>query len=334
MRAVVCREWGTPEDLTIDDLPEPDLTEGGVRIAVKACGVNFADTLMITGEYQTRPPFPFSPGLEVSGDVLEVAPGITHVKPGDRVMAMTSWGGYAEQVMAPGEAVYKVPDGMDYISAAAFPVVYGTSHIGLKEKLDLQPGEVLLVLGAAGGVGLTAVELGKKMGATVIATAGGQDKLAVAKEYGADHLIDHNQEDIRARVKQITDGRGADCVYDPVGGSAFDASLRAIVHCGRILIVGFASGTIPQVPANILLVKNISLIGYFWGAHRKLDPELIQSSFDELLNWYAAGELKPHVSHTFDLSETANAMHVLKSRKSTGKVVLTTETKYPKDPSM
>ena len=334
MRAVVCREWGTPEDLTIDDLPEPDLTEGGVRIAVRACGVNFADTLMITGEYQTRPPVPYSPGLEVSGDVLEVARGISHVKPGDRVMAMTSWGGYAEQVMAPGEAVYKVPDGMDYISAAAFPVVYGTSHIGLKEKLDLKAGEVLLVLGAAGGVGLTAVELGKKMGATVIATAGGQDKLAVAKKYGADHLIDHNEEDIRARVKQFTDGRGADCVYDPVGGSAFDASLRAIVQRGRILIVGFASGTIPQVPANILLVKNISLIGYFWGAHRKLDPELIQSSFDELLNWYAAGELKPHVSHTFDLSETANAMRVLKSRKSTGKVVLTTETRYPKDPSM
>jgi len=328
MRAVVCREWGTPEDLVVDDLPEPEMIDGGVRIAVKAAGVNFADTLMITGEYQTRPPFPFSPGLEVGGDVLEVAPGVTHVKAGDKVMGMTSWGGYAEQVVAPGEGVYKVPDAMDHVSAAAFPVVYGTSHIGLIEKLNLQAGEVLLVHGAAGGVGLTAVEIGKKLGATVIATAGGRDKLAVAKEYGADHLIDYREEDIRERVKQLTDGRGADCVYDPVGGAAFDASLRATVQRGRILIVGFASGTIPQVPANILLVKNISLIGFFWGAHRKLDPELIQRSFDELLQWYEAGELKPHVSYTFDLADAAKAMDALKSRKSTGKVVLTTETRH------
>lgn len=328
MRAVVCREWGTPEDLTVEDLPEPEMTEGGVRIAVGAAGVNFADTLMITGEYQTRPPFPFSPGLEVGGTVLECAPGVTRVKPGDKVMAMVSWGGYAEQVVAPEADVYKVPDSMDEISAAAFPVVYGTSHIGLKDKLKLQPGEVLLVNGAAGGVGLTAVELGKKLGATVIATAGGADKLAVAKQYGADHLIDYREEDIRQRVKQITEGRGADAVYDPVGGAAFDASLRAVTQRGRILVVGFASGTIPQVPANILLVKNITLIGYFWGAHRKLDPDLVQRSFAELLDWYAAGELKPHVWHTFDLSEAAQAMDSLKNRKSTGKVVLTTATRH------
>lgn len=328
MRAVICREWGTPEDLAVEDMPEPELTAGGVRVAVKAAGVNFADTLMITGEYQVRPPFPFSPGLEIGGKVLEVADGVTRVKPGDKVMGMVPHGGYAEQVIAPEINVTKVPDSMDEISAAAFPVVYGTSHIGLKHKLKLQPGEVLLVNGAAGGVGLTAVELGKKMGATVIACAGGADKLAVAEEYGADHLIDYRTEDIKNRVKQLTDGRGADCVYDPVGGSAFDAALRATVQQGRMLVVGFASGTVPQVPANILLVKNISVIGFYWGAYRKLDPQLINDSFDELLQWYADGDLKPHVSHTFDLADAAQAMNTLTSRKSTGKVVLTTETRH------
>jgi len=328
MRAVICREWGTPEDLTIEDMPEPEMSAGGVRVAVKAAGVNFADTLMITGDYQVRPPFPFSPGLEIGGEVLEVAAGVTRVKPGDKVMGMVPHGGYAEQVIAPEINVTKVPDSMDEISAAAFPVVYGTSHIGLKHKLKVQPGEVLLVNGAAGGVGLTAVEIGKKLGATVIACAGGADKLVVAKNYGADHLIDYRTEDIKNRVKQLTDGRGADCVYDPVGGSAFDAALRATAQEGRILVVGFASGTVPQVPANILLVKNISVIGFYWGAYRKLDPDLINDSFDELLQWYAAGELKPHVSHTFDLADAAEAMNTLKGRKSTGKVVLTTEIRH------
>lgn len=328
MRAVVCREWGTPEDLSVEEMPEPAMIDGGVRLAVEAAGVNFADTLMVSGEYQVRPPFPFSPGLEVAGTVLECAPGVTRVKPGDRAFGLVGFGGYAEQVVAPEADVFRVPDDMDPVSAAAFPVVYGTSHIGLKEKLRLQPGEVLLVTGAAGGVGLTAVELGKKMGVTVIAAAGGADKLAVAADYGADHLIDYRTEDIRERVKQLTDGRGADAVYDPVGGSAFDAALRACTQRGRILVVGFASGTIPQVPANILLVKNISLIGYFWGAHRKLDPDLIQRSFDELLQWYADGALRPHVSHTFDLADAAKAMGALKSRTSTGKVILTTATRH------
>ena len=326
MRAIICRKWGTPDDLTIDDLSVPEMIDDGVRISVKACGVNFADTLMVSGEYQVRPPFPFSPGLEVSGDVLEVAPGITDFKPGDRVMAMVPWGGYADQVLAPETAVYKIPDTMNYVSAAAFPVAYGTSHIGLTNKLKLQKNETLLVLGAAGGVGLTAVELGKHIGATVIAAAGNKDKLLTAKNCGADHLIDYSQEDIRERVKQLTDGRGANCVFDPVGGPSFDVSLRATAQMGRILIVGFASNTIPQVPANILLVKNISLIGYFWGAHRTLAPDLIKNSFAELLELYDNGNLRPHISHTFDLSKAADAMLMLKSRSSTGKVVLTTET--------
>ena len=322
MRAVVCTTFDGIDALTcVDDAPTPPMTENGVRIRVQAAGINFADTLMCKGEYQVKPPFPFSPGLEVAGEVLEVAPG---VKPGDRVMATVHYGAYASEAVTHETTVYAIPDNLDFVSAAAFPIVYGTSHVGLVDKLKVQPGEVLLVHGAAGGVGLTAVEIGKKLGATVIATAGGPEKLAVAKEYGADHLIDYRKEDIRERVKQLTDGRGADCVYDPVGGSAFDASLRCTVQGGRILVVGFASGTVPQIPANILLVKNLSVIGFYWGAHRTLDPDLIQRSFDALLGWMAAGDLRPHVSHVFDLANAKDGMNMLLSRKSTGKVVLTT----------
>ncbi len=328
MRAFLCHDWGEAEAMQVEDAPAPEMTADGVRIAVKAAGVNFADTLMVKGEYQVRPPFPFSPGLEVAGEVLECAPGVDAFKQGDRVMAMVHYGGYATEVVAPAKDVVRIPDSMDFTIAAGFPIVYGTSHIGLVDKLKLQPGETLLVHGAAGGVGLTAVEIGKLLGATVIATAGGADKLAVAKRYGADHLIDYKAEDIRERVKQLTDGRGTDAVYDPVGGMAFDASLRATAQMGRILVVGFASGTVPQAPANILLVKNITLIGYYWGAHRKLQPELVRSSFATLMDWYEAGKLKPHISHTFDLADAAKAMAMLKSRKSTGKVVLTMETRH------
>jgi NADPH:quinone reductase len=322
MWAQLCREWGEPDDLEFGETPEPEMIERGVRINVKAAGVNFADTLIIKGEYQVKPQHPFSPGLEVSGVVIECAAGVTRVKEGDRVMAMVHYGGFAEQVVAEENDVFVIPDNMDFISAAAFPVVYGTSHVGLKYKLKLKAGETLLVNGAAGGVGLTAVEIAKKMGATVIASAGGQDKLKVAAEMGADHLIDYKTEDIRARAKIFTDGRGVDAVYDPVGGSAFDASLRASVQGGRVLVVGFASGTVPQIPANILLVKNLSVIGFYWGAHRILAPQLIMNSFEELLGWYEAGDLNPHVSHTYDLADAGKALNMLTSRKATGKVVL------------
>ena len=326
MRAFLCHEYGEAETMNVEETAPPLMIENGVRIAVKASGVNFADTLIIKGEYQVRPPFPFSPGLEAAGEVIEVAPGVTDFHVGDKVMAMTGHGGFATEAVTDAGNLIPMPDGMAFTEAAAFPSVYGTSHIGLTEKLKLQPGETLLVHGAAGGVGLTAVEIAKKLGATVIATAGGPEKLAVAGQYGADHLIDYHKEDIRERVKQLTDGRGADAVYDPVGGSAFDASLRATAQRGRILVVGFASGTIPQIPANIILVKNITVIGYYWGAHRKLDPALVKRSFAELMDWYAAGDLKPHISHTFPLEQAADAMAMLKSRKSTGKVVLEIDT--------
>ena len=322
MWAQLCRSWGDVDDLEFDETPEPEMVEGGVRINVKAAGLNFADTLMIKGEYQVKPRHPFSPGLEVSGVVIECAAGVTRVKEGDRVMAIVHYGGFAEQVVAHENDVFVIPDNMDFINAAAFPVVYGTSHIGLKYKLKLQAGETLLVNGAAGGVGLTAVEIGKKMGATVIASAGGSEKLKVASKMGADHLIDYKTENIRDRAKIFTDGRGVDAVYDPVGGSAFDASLRAAAQGGRVLVVGFASGTVPQIPANILLVKNLSVIGFYWGAHRILAPDLIATSFDELLGWYEAGDLKPHVSHTYDLADASAALKKLSSREATGKIVL------------
>jgi NADPH2:quinone reductase len=325
MRAVRCKTWGSPADLTIDDIEPPELAPGGVRIAVRAAGVNFADTLIIAGQYQIKPPLPFTPGFEVAGEVVECAAGVTRCKVGERVLAVVGHGGFAEEVVAEESEVHPLPDAVDNVMAAAFPVAYGTSHFGLKYKAHLSAGEVLLVHGAAGGVGLTAVEVARRLGATVIATAGGARKLAVAAEYGAEHLIDYHTEDIRERVKDITHGRGADVVYDPVGGAAFDASLRCTAEGGRILIVGFASGAVPQIPANILLVKNLTVIGYFWGPYRWLAPETMNASFAELLAWLAEGKIRPHVSQTYPLEQAREALEVLRARRSTGKIVLTVD---------
>jgi NADPH:quinone reductase len=233
-------------------------------------------------------------------------------------------GGYAEEIVLDAAAVVPIPDAMDFVTAAAFPVAYGTSHFALTHRGHLQPGETLLVLGAAGGVGLTAVEIGKAMGAVIIATAGNADKLAIAKRHGADHLIDYSREDIRERVRILTDGRGADVVYDPVGGDAFDASLRAIAWEGRIIVIGFAGGRVPQIPANLVLVKNCDVIGFYWGSYRKRKPALVHDSYQQLFRWFAEGKLKPHVSERYDLAEVAEAFRALRTRRSTGKVVLTT----------
>jgi NADPH2:quinone reductase len=324
MRAVLCKEWGGPEKLVVEDVPSPSIKEGTVRIAVKAAGINFADLLLISGHYQEKPAFPFTPGMEASGTVSEVGAGVSSLKAGDRVMALTGTGAYAEEIVTDARRVYKIPDKMDFNSAAGFPVTYGTSHGSFDWRAHLKPGEVLLVFGAAGGVGLTAVEIGKAMGATVIACANGPAKLAIAEQHGADHLIDYGREDIRERVKSITGGRGADVVYDPVGGDAFDASLRSIAWGGRVIVIGFASGRIPQAPANILLVKNIDVIGFYWGSYQLRKPELLRDSYARLFHWYEEGKLKPHVSHQFDLNDVGAAMELLRQRKSTGKVVLTT----------
>ncbi|HYM04380.1 MAG TPA: NADPH:quinone oxidoreductase family protein [Stellaceae bacterium] len=324
MRAVLCKEFGGPEKLVIEEVAPPPIRERAVRIAIHAAGVNFADTLLITGQYQDRPPFPFTPGMEVSGVVTEIGAGVAALKVGDRVLASVGRGGYADETVADADIVHRIPDGMDFITAAGFPVAYSTSHGAYAWRGRLKAGESVLVLGASGGVGLTAVEIAKAMGAaTVIAAAGGPEKLAVAKRAGADHLIDYTKEDLRDRVKEITGGRGVDVVYDPVGGDVFDASLRCIAWEGRIIIIGFAGGRIPQIPANLVLVKNIDIVGFFWGSYRRYKPHLIGESFAQLFRWFEEGKLKPHVSHKLPLSEIAPALGLLTSRKSTGKVVVT-----------
>jgi NADPH:quinone reductase len=324
MKAVICRAWSGPESLAVEAMPRPEPGPNQVLIDVAAAGVNFADTLMIAGKYQEKPSFPFSPGLEIAGTIRALGSNVSGLKAGQRVMALTDFGGYAEAALARAGDVYGIPDRLGWAEAAGFPITYGTAHGALRWHADLQPGEVLLVHGAAGGVGLAAVEIGKAIGATVIATAGGAEKLAVAKEHGADHLIDYREEDIRERVKEITAGKGADVVFDPVGGDVFDASLRCTAWSGRILVIGFAAGRVPQIPANILLVKNIAVMGVYWGSYRKHAPERLVEEFRELFRWYEAGLLRPHVSHKLALAEAAEAMALLLERRSTGKVVLTT----------
>jgi len=324
MKAVLCKAWGDPGSLDFGEVPAPALKPGHIRIAVHGAGINFADTLMIAGKYQEKPDFPFSPGLEVAGVVSEAAPEVTHLKAGDRVMAYTGHGGFAEEAVVPAVQAFVVPKTMDLVTAAGFPVAYGTSHVALAYRANLRPGETLLVNGASSGVGLTAVEIGKAIGATVIATAGSPEKLEVARKAGADHGIDYSREDIRERVKAITEGRGADVIYDPVGGDVFDASLRSIAWDGRLVVIGFASGRIAQAPTNYILIKNCAVIGVLWGASVRRDPALARKSYDELFRWYEEGKLRPLVSRTIPLAEAGEALSLMMARKITGKVVLTT----------
>lgn len=323
MRAVLCKEWGGPEKLVVEEIPGPAIRAGSVRVAVRAAGLNFADLLLIAGQYQEKPSFPFTPGAEAAGVVAEIGAGVNNIRVGDRVIVLAGLGAFAEEIVVDPARVMPMPAEMDFAAAAGFPIAYGTSHGALDWRARLQPDEWLLVYGAAGGVGLTAVEIGKAMGARVIACASGPEKLAVAKEHGADLLIDYSREDIREKVKEFTKGRGANVVYDPVGGDAFDAALRSIAWEGRIVIIGFASGRIPQIPANIALVKNLSIIGFYWGSYQSRKPELLQQSFAQLFRWFEAGKLKPHVSQRFDLKDVAHGLELMRNRQSTGKVVLT-----------
>lgn len=323
MRAILCQRHGGPETLALADLPEPEPGACGVRLRVRAAGLNFADTLMLKGQYQERPPLPFTPGLEVAGEVDRVGAGVAGLVPGQRVVEMLDRGGLAERVVARADDVVPLPDGLDDVTAAGFAIAYGTAYGALTWRADLHAGETLLVHGAAGGVGLTTVEVGKAMGATVIATARGDDKLAVAREHGADHALDSADESLRDRLRELTSGRGIDVVFDPVGGAMFDLSLRAVAWEGRIVLVGFASGVVPQIPANLLLVKNAAALGFYWGSYRKRDPERLRAAFDDLFLWHAQGRLRPHVSHTLPLERAAEAISLLAERRSTGKVVLT-----------
>lgn len=323
MRALLCTSWGGPECLTLGELPAPEPAPGEVLVGVRACGLNFADTLMIQGKYQERPELPFSPGLEVAGEVLARGPDVEDPRVGDRVIAFCGHGGLAERVVVPAGNAIRIPEGMDFVTAAGFAVVYGTAHVGLERRGHLAPGEVLLVHGAAGGVGLAAVEVGRRMGATVIATASSAEKLALARAHGAQHVINYLEDDFRERVKSLTEGRGADVVFDPVGGEVFDQSVRCTAWEGRILVIGFASGTIPTLPVNLTLVKNISVTGVYWGAYRKRDPAVLRQSWQQLLAWLDEGAISPHVSATYPLENAAEALRSLVERRATGKVVVT-----------
>ena len=322
MRAIVCRSLDGPDALNLEDRPEPETGACGVRIRVRAAGLNFADSLMLRGRYQEKPPLPFTPGLELAGEIDALGAGVRGLRVGQRVMAVVNHGAFAEKAVARADDVVPLPDDMDFVTAAGFAIAYGTAHGGLRWRADLHAGEVLLVHGAGGGVGLTAVECGRALGATVIATARGEAKLAVAREHGADHVLDSEAPDLKERIRELTDNRGVDVAYDPVGGAMFDLSMRCIAWEGRIVVIGFASGTVPQIPANVLLVKNAAVLGFYWGSYRKHDAERLRDGFGELFDWYRQGLIRPHVSETLPLERTAEAIRLLTERKSIGKVVL------------
>lgn len=322
MKAVLCKAFGPAETLVLEEVASPEPKKNEVLLDVHAAGVNFPDTLIIEGKYQFKPPFPFSPGGEAAGVVAAVGEKVTHVKPGDRVMALTGWGSFAEQVAVPGYSVMPIPAGMDFASAAAFGMTYGTSIHALKQRANLQPGETLLVLGASGGVGLAAVEIGKAMGAKVIAAASSAEKLEVAKAAGADVLINYSEGSLKDKLKELTGGQGVDVVYDPVGGDLFEEAFRSIAWNGRFLVVGFASGTIPSLPANLTLLKGASLVGVFWGAFAQRQPQDNAANFQQLFQWFAEGKVKPLVSQRFPLTDAAGAINALGQRKAVGKVVV------------
>lgn len=323
MKAIVCRQHGDLSVLKLENLPSPAPIPGEVLIRVRACGVNFADSLVVAGTYQSQPDLPFVPGFEVAGDVISVGLGVTKLAPGDKVMGMVGQGGYGEELVAPADALTLIPDGMGYQVAASFAVTYGTSYLALMHRARLQAGEVLLVHGAAGGVGLTALEIGKLAGATVIATAGGPDKLEVAKGAGADYLIDYRAEDIRERVLEFTNGLGADVIYDPVGGDVFDASLRCINFEGRILVIGFAGGRIQQIPSNHVMVKNVDIIGFNRGPYEARNPEATQECYHQIMDWLQSGRIKPLISKTYPLERAIDAIESVVNRRSIGKVIVT-----------
>ena len=321
MRAILCKELGPANTLVIDDIPSPEPGKGQVKVRVKAAGLNFPDTLIIEGKYQIKPELPFSPGGEMAGEVLAVGDGVQRFKPGQRVMGRTGYGAVAEESLVPENQLIPVPDGMNDHTAAAFSMVYGTSYHALKQRANIQPGETLLVLGASGGVGLAAVELGKAMGATVIAAASSAEKLEVAKEAGADDLINYADEDLKDALKQRYP-KGVDVIYDPVGDRFTEAAIRNMAWNGRLLIVGFAAGDIPKIPANLALLKGCSIIGVFWGAFTQKEPQTNIQNIMELMQLFNQGKINPRISQVFPFEEYEQALAALTSRTAKGKVVL------------
>lgn len=331
MKAVICDTFAPRAGLRLDEVRDPVPGPGEVLIAVRACGINFFDGLMVEGKYQTRPDLPFTPGSEVAGVVTAVGPGVGEVAPGTRVLAYTGTGGYAGKAVAPADRVYPIPDSMGFDQAAGFLITYATSLHALKDRGMLRPGETLLVLGASGGVGLTAVEIGKVMGARVIAAASTDEKLALCREHGADATINYGRDDLRARLKELTEGRGADMVYDPVGGALSETALRGLAAGGRHLVIGFAAGEIPKIPLNLLLLKQTALIGVFWGAFARANRAASAANMAELFGWFERGLLRPHISARYPLARFAEALDTVMERTAQGKVVLTMDAAMKED---
>ncbi len=324
MKAVLCKQFGPPESLVLEELPSPSPGEGEVVVSVKAASVNFPDVLIIQNKYQFKPPLPFSPGSELAGVVKEIGAGVGNVKPGDRVIAFTTFGAFAEEVKTEAARLLPMPEGMDFATGASFILTYGTSDHALRDRGALQPGETLLVLGAAGGVGIAAIEIGKALGARVIACASSVEKLEVCREHGADATINYVEEDLRERLKALTAGKGVDVIYDAVGGPYTEPAFRSIAWRGRLLVIGFAAGDIPRLPLNLALLKGAALVGVFWGDFARREPRAFAASAAQLAAWYREGRLRPHVSATFRLEQAAEAIRLLASRRAKGKVVLTT----------
>jgi NADPH2:quinone reductase len=324
MKAVLAKAYGPPETLVVEDVPSPTPGAGEVLVGVRAAGVNFPDTLIIEGKYQFKPSPPFSPGSEVAGIVKATGDGVTEFRAGDRVVGLAPFGGYAEELVLNAMQLVRMPADLDFERAASALTTYGTTQYALVDRARLEKGETLLVLGAAGGVGLAAVELGKLRGARVIAAASSAEKLALCKRYGADAVVDYSKEDLKARVKEITDGNGADVVYDPVGGPLTEAALRATAWNGRLLIIGFASGEIPKIATNLTLLKGCSLIGVFWGSWLMRESARAQAMHAEILAWIKEGKLRPHIFARHPLAEAGRALRELLDRKVHGKIVLVT----------
>ena len=322
MKAIVCKQYGPPESLAYEELPAPQPGPGEVVVSVKAASLNFPDVLIIQNKYQVKPPLPFSPGSELAGIVKTVGEGVQRWKAGDRVMAFTTYGAFAEEAKTEASRLIPMPEAMSFETAAAFVLAYGTSDHALRDRGGLRAGETLLVLGAAGGVGLAAVEIGKALGARVIACASSEDKLRVCREHGADAVVDYAREDLRERIRALTEGRGADVVYDAVGGAYSEPAFRSIAWRGRHLVVGFAAGEIPRLPLNLALLKGAAVVGVFWGDFARREPERLAQSVQQLGRWYEEGKLRPHVSSTFALAQAPEALKLMAERRVTGKVVL------------
>ena len=322
MRAVLCHANGLPEALELAEVATPEIQANEVLLDIHASAINFPDVLMIQGKYQSQPPFPFSPGGEVSGTISAVGADVSNYHVGDRVFAGTGHGGFAEQVAIKARALRPMPENMPFTQAAGISTTYGTSYYALKQRANLQPGETLLVLGAAGGVGLAAVELGKAMGARVIAAASNSEKLAAAKAAGADELIDYSDGELKDKVKALTDNKGADVIYDPVGGELFNQCMRCINWYGRVLVVGFAAGDIPQLPINLVLLKSCQVVGVFYGAFSGRDPAAAEQNFAEIMAMYTDGKINPLIGATYTLEDYAPALRCLMNREAIGKVVV------------